>query len=95
MEPVWYAFLASRSDVATCFEILVMRAERAPRAGTSVMDAIAPLAQSMSVCLRFPALSVALPRLAEVLTVTEEAGRARLQAVEALAAPAHPKPYNG
>jgi len=95
MEPIWYAFPASRSDVATQFETLVLRAERGPRTGVSIMDSIVPLAQSMSVCLRFPALSVALPRLAEVLTVTEEAGRARLQAVEALAAPAHPKPYNG
>ena len=96
MEPVWYFLPASRNDVATRFELLVLRAERAPRAGgVSIMDAIIPLAQSMSVCLRFPALSVALPRLAEVLTVTEEAGRARLEAVEALTAPAHPKPYNG
>jgi len=97
MEPVWYAFPASRSDVATRFESLVLRAERGPRSSgdATIMDALVPMAQSMSICLRFPALSVALPRLAEVLTVTEEAGQARLQAVEALAAPAHPRPYNG
>lgn len=95
MEPVWYAFPASRTDVADRFEALVLRAERAPVGGGSIMDAIVPLARSMDVCLRFPALSVALPRLAEVLTATEVAGRARLEAVEALTSPAHRKPYNG
>lgn len=86
MEPVWYAFPARRSEVSARFAAIVSRVENPYGAinGESVEAVVESFRHSVQECLRYPALSVVLPPLVEVLMATEEAARARQIAMRAL-----------
>ena len=83
MEPLWYLFPASRSEVAERFETVVCAAENCA-SGPTAIPLLEPIAKSMWECLRFPAISAVLPQLAEVLYANENATRARNSALASL-----------
>lgn len=83
LEPMWYFFPASRSEVWERFEAAVCAAEHCGP-GPKATELLEPIARSVHECLRFPALSAVLPQLARVLLANEAAIYARQSALSTL-----------
>lgn len=80
MDPVWFAFPESRRSVETRFEEILGTVEHGRRR-VPVARSLGSL-RTTEACLRFPALSLVLPELTEVLVAHERAADTRERLVE-------------
>ncbi len=84
MEPVRYAFPASRSEVLEQFELLLAIAERPDLNRNSQRSVVISIGLLKETHANLQPLTIVLPDLADVLEATEEAGHARLKALRGL-----------